>query len=446
MGIIPRHVIVFGCGPTPHSDNLPVMAPGARTWQIVHTVAHALGKECAQSSAPPPRITVYGLESEARQDGHYTIEKYDCIIEYLPVTIDDIRVIEQNKKPTGEAGDCVVGCASVQPCTSAAFYAEANRLPLWVDVFGDPLAEIQSKFELDQLSVDANNNQHFHVWRLFLTALRQGDFFSGLSERQRYSLLGQLGCVGRLNRHTAQKDMVCTIPYGIIPEECPCAIHPDEAPSSTTIMWCGSFNTWMDENTFTQGFMAALKKEPRLKLMIVGGEIPHYNDISYQSSLAAFSDAITAERIISYDWQPLNNTRKLYSLCNAGLNVDRRTAEAVLGSRTRIVNFMASGLPVISTIITELTEILRERQLIIPFEAENPNSLCQALVETARRNDLPTLGEKCREFVFEHFDTITLGKPLANWINHPVFAPDKFVEHESNDNALLSFWKERFLS
>ncbi len=429
-----RHVIVFGCGPTTHDDRFPVMAPGARTWQIVVTVAAAISQDTVSNK---PRVTVVGLEPTAREG--YCVDVYDCAIDYHPITFEDL-ISRQRKNDwsgiidTNYLPDAVVGCASLQPCATAAAFAEQFGLPLWEDIFGDPIAEMQSKTKIDSGTDAEKNNQYNHVRRLLMTALLRGDRFSSLSTRQRFCLLGQLGCAGRLNRHTVGAELVHSIPYGIFPDA-------DPVPSATnkdyvTVMWCGSFNTWMDPATLTDGIMDALRKEPRLRMMIVGGGIPQYNESSYITSIDSLH-SIPDERLIIKDWQSLAQTRELYSQCDAGLCIDCTMVEAILGSRTRIVNFMNAGLPVVSTVLTELTETLANANLLIPFEVGSSAALSATLTGLTQGIDLAELGKKCQTFVRENYDALTVGKPLMDWVSTPTFAPDR----NKPDNQLKALWQ-----
>src|SRR5690606_23899454 len=103
------------------------------------------------------------------------------------------------------------------------------------------------------------------------------------------------------------------------------------------------------------------------------------------------------------DWQPLSAMQKLYEQCDLGLSIDRFTYEAELGSRTRLINFLAAGLPVASTVVTELSQDLARDGVLFPFELGNADSLTSTLLEAADSAGAKRLRQgECRRYVFEH--------------------------------------------
>lgn len=446
------NIVVFGSGPMPCEPCFPVLAPGARTWQIVQTVACALSTE-----AGPHRIAVYALEPTPRERAgpvagsiSATNGDFPGEISYVPCSYDDFVALAGAKPPERfsipDKVDAVVGCASIQPCATAAEFAASRSVPVWIDLFGDPIAEIQSKAELHPDQQEENDRLYLHVWRLLLKALHHGDAFSALSERQREAVIGQLGPAGRLGRRTRGEHLVSTIPFALFPGDFPPVVsdEPSEEGGTFTVMWCGSFNTWMDVDALVEGVTGALRQEPRLRLLVVGGRIPNYNEESFDRFVEGIRTSGVEGAVEFLDWCSLEETRRLYARCDAGLSIDRFTYEALLGSRTRIVNFLAAGRPVLSTVITELTEELAREGYVLPFRAGDGADLARALVEAARmgRSGARELGARGRRYVEERFAGGRAGRPLADWIRAPRFARDKDPEgRHFDDNPLIGFWK-----
>jgi glycosyltransferase involved in cell wall biosynthesis len=445
------NVVVFGAGATPAEPQFAVTAPGARTWQMARTIA--LGMQPAAGLLSPPHIIIVGLEAARRETGDPTISlkllgDAGRVVDatYIPLSIDDYR----EAGTTGKAGTftlpddihAVVGTGSVQPYSTAAAFATLRNAPLWLDVFGDPLAEIQTQAEVHADDEEAAGQQQVHGWKLFLDGLLRADAFSALSTRQRFAIIGQLGAAGRLNQFTARDNFVHSIPYGLFPDEVPNLPSGARrgAGATFTIMWSGSFNTWMDVDVLLSGFLKASSQNPRLRLTVVGGRIPGYNDASYDKFVSGVR-AANAESIVQLmDWQPLGRMRELYGNCNVGLSIDRFSYEAVLGSRTRIVNFLAAGKPVLSTVLTELTEDLADKGYIIPFQLGSADDFAKVLEDTAlRASDLATLGEECQAYVLARYDGRNLGKPLIDWIKNPAASPDR--SPNTPENNLVQYWR-----
>ena len=444
------NVVIIGAGPMPCEPQFAVMAPGARTWQIAQTVANALA-----DGGEPPQIVVYGLEQVPRKDGAAprAVEvplaadpQRTLAIRYAPLTYEAFIALARGHAPADTPlpakVDAVIGTASVQPLATAAALAAARTAPLWVDVFGDPFAEIQSKAQLYPHEQEANDKRYHHVWKLLLSALLQGDAFSALSARQRFALIGQLGCAGRLNRHLAGMDFVHAIPFGLFPADAP---EPPARPRKQNFiaMWCGSFNTWMDAGALVAGVVGAVARNPRFRLLVVGGKIANYNEDVYGQFVEGIREAGVEHAVQLADWVPLEEIRKLYPLCDVGLSIDRHTYEAALGSRTRIVQFLAAGVPVISTVATELAQELREKGFVLPFAMDDPPDLARALLDAAERpEEMRELGAMGRRFVMERFGGVPVGRPLEAWIRNPAPAPDKLGGTAVDPrNPLVEFWK-----
>ena len=436
----------------PCERRFAVMAPGARTWQILQTCVRGLA-----AAGHTPQVTVLGLEQEPRPEGAFPFEVVVplddspsgpiCNVRYVPLTFEPFMALADENGGGGalpDEVDAVVGTASAQPCATAAALATRLGVPLWVDFFGDPFAEIQTKAELSPEARGENDTRTHHVWKLHLASLLRGDAFSALSRRQRHAVIGQLGAAGRLNRHTAGTDLVAAIPFALFPPDVPPGTDGGRLPGGDfTAMWCGSFNTWMDVDALVGGIAGAVTRNPRVRLMVVGGAIPNYHGDGFGQFQEGIRDAGIAHAVDIVGWQPLGEMRRLYERCCVGLNVDRYSYEALLGSRTRIVQFVAAGLPVISTVVTELSEELRDAGLLLPFQLGDAASLTGALLDAAgRQSELAENARRGREFVLEHYGGADAGSALAAWVAAPRFAPDKDAEgRNAGENPLVEFWR-----
>lgn len=448
-------VVVFGCGPMNCEPEFSVLAPGARTWQIVQTVVNGL----VLAEVKAPRVIVCALDSQPRPHSsrplRFSIPSEfptgegpapSVSIDYVPLPIENFKMAGTGAFEGGPAPDepihAVVATGSVQPWATAAEFAAVRQAPLWVDVFGDPLAEIQSRAELYPDQKAENDSLYWHSVKLMLHALLGGDRFSSLSSRQRFSVIGQLGVAGRLNRLTKGYEFVYSIPYGVFESTAPLLPAPVEHPYFT-VMWCGSFNTWMDVETLAYGLVRAWREYRRLRVRIVGGRCANYNDRSFDQFIELVRKEGAIQMIEVLDWQPLGALQKLYAECDVGLSIDRPTYEALLGSRTRFIHFLLAGKPVISTAITELAEDLAKAGALLPFRAGDADDLARAVLEAVHsRTQLAERAEALRKYIFEWFNGRVIGAPLMEWLAAPTWAPDKTTANHSLDaaNPLTSYW------
>lgn len=448
------NVVVFGSGPLPCEPDYPVTAPGSRTWQIAHAAAAGL----AAAGHVNAQVTIVGLEENSRPTGQASVSftlstpAGDIPGTYQPLTCEAFQ-----KAATGADNQavllpaevhCVIGCGSVQAYSSAAAFAARSSSPLWIDVFGDPISEIQTQANLSPEKDSVKGQQLVHVWKLLLDGLLYGDRFSALSSRQRYALIGQLGAAGRLNQFTADIDLVETIPYGILPlrEVVPTTSTESPVSPTFTVMWSGGFNTWMDLDALINGLTHALKQNPRLRLLVVGGDIQGYSNQAYGKFVSGIKSAGVEGSVTLMDWQPLSGMQRLYSQCDVGINIDRYSNEAVLGSRTRIVNFLASGKPVLTTVITELSEELASKGLVIPFKLGDAADLTRVLLECSRiPAKMAETGALGKQHVYTQYNAFTCSRVLSQWVQNPQVGGDKVPAGTAKDslfgNPLMQYWQ-----
>ena len=331
----------------------------------------------------------------------------------------------------------VIATGSAQPYSTGARFAHANSIPVWIDVFGDPLAEIQTQFEINSPDQDdADQAKQIHVWKLLNDALLYGDRFSTLSERQRFALLGQLGCAGRLNQFTADDSkLVESIPYGLWEDDLGAEAPQPTTANAFTVLWAGSFNTWMDVPTLTKGLIDALKNDTDIRLVVVGGKIPGYNEISYNQFLEAIRQSGVEGAVTLLNWQPLSKMADLYRIADVGLSIDRQSYEAELGSRTRLVNLVAAGVPVISTVITELSHELADAGYLFPFEIGDAASLTNCIIQAKdNRAGLQAKRQGAKSFILQNYNGATQTAGLQQWLSHPKLAADKLADGPTTNN------------
>jgi hypothetical protein len=93
-------------------------------------------------------------------------------------------------------------------------------------------------------------------------------------------------------------------------------------------------------------------------------------------------------------------------------------------------------------VTTELSEISREIQkhnLGFTVPLSHPEALCHELIEVSqRREDLPDIGRRARDYAFSRLTFEATTKDLLNWLNNPRLAPDRRKKLESGRAFLNS--------
>ncbi len=421
----------MGSAPLPIEEAQITTGPGIRTWQFARSAARAghrviligLRNEGAYLNPPTENI----VHSTPHDDIDFYNLHYDAFVDEKSV-----REIVAGFKP-----DAIAGVSSLLPVATAA--GLRDMAPVWADFFGDALSEIQAKAAVYPLP--ESDTELFHVWKLYRSVLARVDKVSVVSNPQRFSVIGQLAFCGRLNRHTVGYEFVHTIPCGIdaevgenIPENAERIIRGKEvADDDFVVFWAGSYNTWSDVSTLVKGLEGAMAKNPRLKYVSIGGGTPHYNEKVFEDFSRLIEQSEYKERFILKGWVPNEQVEGFFAAADVGINVDRRIYEAEIGSRNRVLHFLAHRLPVVSTGLCEFVKDLIEKGHVCEFEQGKPASLTKVLLAIASldRDSLKQRGESAREYVLEHYSFERTMQPFIQWlVAPPRYAPDNRARAE----------------
>jgi len=407
-------VLILGHGPLPFENESKLFGPGIRTWQFAKPLiddGHEVLIICSRipfvyAMGKPPvtkvrkeRFSFYSVAQAVFEDEAFIQDVHD--------TFDP---------------DCVVA-ATIFPSYVAA-KIRTDR-PFWADVFGDTMAEAQAK-----ASTYSDDAYLSHFWRYMTSVLDRADIFSSVSEPQKYALIGQLGLRGRLSKRTIGYEFVHPIP---------CAVEVEEykhqkrvlrgrrvADDDFVVLWSGGYNTWTDVDTLFHGLEMAMAENCRVKFASTGGQIDGHDEITYPRLLKMISASPYKDRFIMLGWVPTDEVPSYYFESNVGINIDAQNYEAVLGSRNRILQWMSAGLPVLTTETSEVTRVLRSKELGYTFEHGNPNSLKNAILSLASEPlKAQEYAERARRFVHEHWTFEATTEPLRHWVRNPLPAPDR---------------------
>ena len=445
-------VLLFGSCPLPVERAGISIGTGGRTWQFARPLIDEGFRVLLFSQREDNSD-----EQLHEREGAVISQPLDnlTIYRFSEKSFHNAKIISDALKDFDLSEVCaVVGAGSLLPNVMGKRFIELSdkSLPLWADFYGDYICEIQSKIEGER--TPEKDNELFHVWRLTTEVLLKADKFSTVSKPQLYGLLGQLSIAGRMNPRTNNYDFATVIPCGIdeiiiknqnekIQElkKNPTAIRekhniPNDA---FVIYWSGSFNTWIDVKTLFYGIEKAMEREAKIHLLVSGGGIKRYFESFYNNFINMVNQSKQKHRFHLKGWLPEIEIPELLSIADLGINVDRKTYEGIFGSRNRILHFSTAGIPVLTTILTDLTKELIENNLIFDFELENPESLAEkAIYLSNHREKLIENSLKAKGYILDKFNLNRTMIPLLKWISNPQKAPDNLSIIKSRADKIAS--------
>ncbi|MHB1253398.1 MAG: glycosyltransferase [Candidatus Humimicrobiaceae bacterium] len=421
-------ILILGMSPLPFENERKAYGTGIRTWQFVLPLIESGHEIC---------LTNYCIPSAFEKDFTSVLNKKQAAgnheFIYNMLTAEDFENIHILQKIFSDfAPDCVMGC-TFYPSNIASktinSLPEEKQVPLWADLFGHVMAEAQAR-----AFMDGSDDCLFHYWNSEFNILTTADIFSCVSARQSHALTGELGAAGRLNMFTSGYDFSRVIPCGMPDED---FIHSKKVlrglsgitDDDFVILWTGGYNTWADVDTLYSGLVKAMVKNPHIKFVSTGGEIPEQDIKTYPHFLKLINNGDFKSNFIMNGWINGKDVPSYYFEADIGINIDKDIYEVRLGSKNRILDWMRAGLCILSSNVCELTEIIEHEKIGYTFKARDPEDLAEKLIYLSENKDeAGNTAEKAKIYGRRYFNFKNTMQDALFWVKDPVFAPDKFKD------------------
>lgn len=328
--------------------------------------------------------------------------------------------------------DAVVGPSSLPrhwPCLLA------SEVPLAMDLY-DP-------YHLENLEPDGRSSASEHRFRVshlvgvIGEALERGDFFLCASERQRDFWLGSLAGAGRVNPDTYQRDprlrsLIDVVPFGIASEP-PARRGPGLkgvlagiGAGDRLVVWGGGVYDWLDPCGAIEAIDRLKEAVPQVRLVFLGMSNPNpaipEMRVAREARELSESLGLTGRQVFFREgWVPYD-TRADYLLdADVALSTHPDHIETRFSFRTRVLDYLWAGLPMLLTAGDELAELVRSEGIGVVVEAGDPEAIASGLKQLL---DSPPPAARVRE-VAARFSWEIAAEPLLQWCENPRPAADR---------------------
>lgn len=268
--------------------------------------------------------------------------------------------------------------------------------------------------------------------------LSRADFILCASERQRTLYLGHLASLGRISPATYEKDpqlagLLAIAPFGLDPTP---ARHDRAAlrgvakgvdESSRIVLWGGGLYSWFDPLTLIRAVHTLAQRRPETRLVFLGTQHPGMAPMGIvreSMNLARDLGALGTSVIFNGQWVPFEHRGAYYVEADAGVSTHHAHIETEFSFRTRILDYIWAGLPMVVTEGDSFADLVSEKQWGVVVPAEDEAAL-EAALERVLYDEQFAADCKARieavrdEFSWEH----TL-EPLREFVANPRQAAD----------------------
>lgn len=274
---------------------------------------------------------------------------------------------------------------------------------------------------------------------ILTTQLRRADFVICASEKQRDFWLGHLGSLGRITPATYDADqslrhLIDVVPFGVS-GDAPIQTHhgirgtvDGIGADDKVIIWGGGVYNWFDPLTLIRAVHQLVQRRPDVKLYFLGMTYP--NPAVHESKMAASALQLSEDLglkdthvFFNMGWTDYDDRINYLLDADVGISTHFEHIEAAFSFRTRILDYLWAGLPIIATDGDGFAPLIRDNDLGEVVPAEDVDALAAALERMLFVDDSTSLRENVRSFGRTYkWDRVL--EPLTRFCREPRHAAD----------------------
>ncbi len=270
--------------------------------------------------------------------------------------------------------------------------------------------------------------------------LARGDLFLCATAKQRDFWLGQMSAVGRINPLTYDEDkrlgsLITVVPFGLAADP-PVPTRPalrDVVPgiaaADDVILWGGGIYNWFDPLTLVEAVGRLRHRRPRVRLVFMGLEHPNPEEPGMRMARATreLADALGltgAHVFFNEGWVPYGERQNHLLEADVGVSTHLDHLETEFSFRTRILDYIWAGLPIVATRGDAFAELVERETLGLTVPPGDVEALEEALFRVLDDAELAALCHKNLEAVRPQFTWSAVLAPLLDFCRAPRRAPD----------------------
>jgi glycosyltransferase involved in cell wall biosynthesis len=180
--------------------------------------------------------------------------------------------------------------------------------------------------------------------RRVLGALERADLVLVANQPQCAYVFGMLSALGRVLPERMPPPVV------LAPMGAPPPYPPSSDPAAPLVLWYGGLWPWFDGATAVQAFALVAADRPDARLRILGGRHPRGEaPDTLEATLAAAADLGVGDAVESLPWASAAELPALLAQASCALCLAHDGIEHRLAQRTRLLDLLSAGVPIVCT-------------------------------------------------------------------------------------------------
>ncbi|MDX6655753.1 MAG: hypothetical protein QOH62_546, partial [Solirubrobacteraceae bacterium] len=263
-------------------------------------------------------------------------------------------------------------------------------------------------------------------------ALAAGHHFVCASEKQRDLWLGAILAQRRIDPGAYDADptlrsLIDLVPFGV-PADPPVRNgalpsitdrFPQIAAGDEVVLWNGGLWKWLDAPTAVRAIGLLAERRPAVRLVFMGGsDQPAAREATAQARALA-QDLGLLDSVVFFNdgWVPYAQRANWLLDASCALSTHGDHLETRFAFRTRLLDCLWAGLPVVCTSGDDLSDRVERDGLGAAVPAGSPEAAAAALervLERGREAYAAQLAAAARDYTWER-----VAEPIARWITSP---------------------------
>ncbi|GAA1692382.1 glycosyltransferase [Microcella alkalica] len=312
------------------------------------------------------------------------------------------------------------------------------------------VADIYDPMHLEQLEqgrelgAEAWTKQVSDATDVLNEQLLRADFIVCASERQRHFYLGQLAALGRINPKNYDgdpdlRDLIDVVPFGLSDSpprhenDVVKGVRPGVAKGDKLLLWSGGLYNWFDPRTLIRAVgVVSARRGGGVHLYFQGTKnpnphVPEMAIVRESRELARELGLLDTAVHFNESWVDFADRQNYLTEADAGVSTHYAHVETTYSFRTRILDYLWAGLPMVVTRGDHFAELVEREMLGVAVDAEDVDALALALEKVLFDEEFAALARANIALVREQYKWEAVLTPLTSFLSSPRPAADRDV-------------------